>query len=243
MSAKVIKCRQPVELAPLPIPEIGDADSTARGSGVFVVPPFDPTIALVEHPHKEPLPLAATPEEIVENARQRSARIIAEAEESRSIIEQAAFEKAQLEALSLIEGKVESRVAEVRDETAKTIEKLARLSDDIMSHVESDLVELAIRIAKKIVRREVTIDREIALTLVRVSLSKLNQRTAAEVHLNPEDLSHINSRLDALDFRGALNLVGDPSISLGGCLIHTETGDVDARIESQFDEIAFGLLS
>lgn len=243
MSAKVIKCKESVELAPFSIPVVGDANETGRGSGQFVVPPFDPSLVMVETTPAELAPMPATPENIEENARREAARIIAEAERSKELLEQAAFEKAQADAKAAIEIEIESRVAEIREQLVETIEKLANLSSEIVTHVESDLVELAVLIAKKIVRREVTIDREIALTLVRVSLSKLNQRTAAEVHLNPEDLAFINNRLDSIDFRGALTLVEDPSIPLGGCLVHTETGDVDARIESQFDEIAFGLLN
>jgi flagellar assembly protein FliH len=243
MSAKVIKCKEPVELARLPIPEIGETDGSIQTNGAFVVPAFDPTIFQAQPHADEPLPLTATPEEVLENARHEAARIVAEAEESKLLLEQAAFEKAQIEAGAAIEVEVEARIADVREQLAGSLEKLSNLSNEIAGHIESDVVELAMQIAKKIVRREVTIDREVAITLVRVSLSKLNQRTAAEVHLNPDDLAYINTRLDALDFRGALTLVEDPSISLGGCLVHTETGEVDARIESQFDEIAFGLLS
>lgn len=241
MSAKVIKCKEPIELERLPIPAIGEAAHDS--SGAFFVPLLDPSTIRIEEPLPEPVVSAVTPEEVLENARREAARIIAEAEESRAIIEQAAVEKAQIEVMSSMDAEIEGRVAEMRGQLAETLGSLADVSNNIVTQVESDVVELALQIAKKIVRREVTIDREVALTLVRVSLSKLNQRTAAEVHLNPDDLSYINTRLDALDFRGALTLVEDPSISLGGCLVHTETGDVDARIESQFDEIAFGLLS
>lgn len=243
MSAKVIKARQPMQFVPFAVPAMDGIGEPARGQVPFVVPAFDPASVVDEPQPFEPVPLLTTPEDLLDDARREAARIIAEAEQSRSLMEQAAFEKAQAEAMASFEAELNARMVEVRSELAGSLEKLALLSNDISSHAESELVELALQIAKKVVRREVTIDREIALTLVRVSLAKLNQRTTAEVHLNPEDLSYIKSRLDSLDFRGAVDLVEDASISHGGCLIHTETGDVDARIESQFDEIAFGLLN
>ena len=126
---------------------------------------------------------------------------------------------------------------------ANTIAEVGSLGSEMAASVEHELLELAIQIAKKIVAREVTIDREIALTLVKVSLAKLHNRSIAEVHLNPEDYSFVKNHLDKLDFRGKIDLVEDKSISVGGCLIHTETGDIDARIESQFDEISHGLLN
>lgn len=234
-----------MDLAPISIPELGDTHRAVNGTASFTVPTLDPSTVRIERlePEIEFEADADSAETIIENARREAVRIVTEAEENRAVIEAAALEKARLQAAAETEAEIEKRVSDRQSQLAETLEKLAGLSNEIVGHVESDLVELAIQIAKKIVRREVTIDREIALTLVRVSLSKLNQRTAAEVHLNPDDLAYINSRQDAIDFRGALTLVEDPSVSLGGCLVHTDTGEVDARIESQFDEIAFGLLS
>ncbi|MCC7309012.1 MAG: hypothetical protein IT173_15720 [Acidobacteria bacterium] len=241
MSAKVIKCKEPIELSSLPIPELGESCG-GTVSGTFVVPTFDPTAPQPEPAAETPL-IPETPEEVLDRARRKAAQIVADAQENTRLLEQAALEKAQIEARASFESEIEARLSDVRAELAGTLERLSRLAGEMTGHVESDLVELAIQIAKKIVRREVTVDKEIAVTLVRVSLSKLNQRTAAEVHLNPDDLAYINSRLDSLQFRGALTLIEDPSISPGGCLVHTETGDIDARIESQFDEIAVGLLT
>lgn len=243
MSAKVIKAVQATEVVPLPYPSIGDPGESSQEPNLFVVPPFDGSLAVREPLRQDTVVYSDSPDDVLANARNEAARIIAQAEESKAFIEQAAFEQAQLDARAAIETEVETRLAEMRDELVGTLEKLSNLSSDIIGHAETDLVELSLQIAKKIVRREVTIDREIALTLVRVSLSKLNQRTAAEVHLNPEDLAYVTTHLNSLDFRGTINLVGDTSVSHGGCLIHTETGDIDARIESQFDEVAFGLLS
>ena len=99
-----------------------------------------------------------------------------------------------------------------------------------------------LQVADSVGDREVTIDREIAFTLVKVSLGKLHDRAVAEVHLSPEDFTYVQAHREKLDFRGSLDLVEDRSISVGGCLIHTESGDIDARIESQFEEIAHGLM-
>ena len=128
------------------------------------------------------------------------------------------------------------------DNLPKRSRKIVGLQAKSQTAVGNELVELALDIAKKIVGREVTIDREIALTLVKVSLEKLHNRARAQVHLHPEDFAYVESHREKLDFHGSLEIIEDRSISVGGCLIHTETGDIDARIESQFDEIAHGLL-
>lgn len=185
-------------------------------------------------------------EEILQSARTEAAQIIAQAEAHKSNIEQAAMEKGLIEARNTFETEVSDRVnAEIlpfRESLTETIAKIAALESDITSKIEQDLVEFSLEIAKKVVGREVTIDREVVLTLVKISLAKLHSRTLAKIHLNPEDIAFIDAHRDRLNFHGALELIEDRSISSGGCLIRTETGDIDARIESQFDEITHGLL-
>lgn len=241
-SARIIRASQPIEALPLPIPTIGESPADSGGTQRFTVPVFDRAATPPDVLTTEFVP-NLSPEDLLNHANEQASRIITEAEESKALIEQAALEKAHLEAMAAFEDEVSARVSEMRERLVETIERLSNLSAEITSHIESDLVELALQIAKKVVRREVSIDREIALTLVRVSLGKLNQRTAAKVHLNSDDLAFVQKHADSLDFRGTLELIEDQSISPGGCLIHTETGDIDARIESQFDEIAFGLLT
>jgi len=235
MLAKVHKKESSAPIVPFSLPRFGDlevrnrhrngtVDAFCRGEGGFV----DDGSAAVS--------------EIIRNAREEAARIIADAKEASADLRQAVEEKTDLEVKAMIETAVNERVAEIRGRLTETIEHISALADDITSQAETDLVQLAMQIAKKIVRREVTIDREIAFTLVKVSLNKLHNRSVATVHLNPEDLAFVEAHREACEFRGSLELVEDRSISVGGCLVHTETGDIDARIESQFDEIARGLF-
>ncbi len=232
---------------PVSIPEIGGTNSESRNIKEFIVPSaaeFQTTQALVEvpcEPENETNNLTNV-EDILENARHEAAKIITQAEEDAVNIALAAGEKAVREVQSRFDEEVAANAAEIRQQLAETIAEISALSSVITNRLEVDLVKLALQIAKKVVAREVTIDREIALTLVKISLGKLHNRSVAEVHLNPEDFTFVQAHREKLDFRGSLELVEDHSISVGGCLIHTETGDIDARIESQFEEIAHGLL-
>jgi flagellar assembly protein FliH len=241
MLAKFLKGPENPGFKPYRMPELNGGNPQSGNVDSFTIPEYDDLrygTNLVE-PDAIALPSA---DSILQNARTEAARIVAEAENNRAIIEEAAHDKARHEAETGIDNEVADKVADLRAQLLSTIEEISSLSADVTAQAEKTLVELALQIAKKIVGREVTIDREIALTLVKVSLSKLHNRSIAEVHLNPIDFVFVQTHREKLDFRGSLDLVEDRSISLGGCLIHTETGDIDARIESQFDEISHGLL-
>jgi flagellar assembly protein FliH len=242
MLAKVVKNHLVTKHTPFLFPEIGGANSSPKGVNDFILP----TVAefhSVENAVKSEAFDSSNIEDILQNARAEAAKIIAQAEEYSANVEQAAREKAVQEVQVQFDAEVAAKVSEIREQLAGTIEQISALSGEITNRLEADLVKLALHIAKKVVGREVTIDREIAFTLVKVSLGKLHNRSIAEVHLNPEDFNFVQTHREKLDFRGSLELVEDHSISVGGCLIHTETGDIDARIESQFDEIAHGLFN
>ncbi|MEP7074843.1 MAG: FliH/SctL family protein [Acidobacteriota bacterium] len=235
MLAKVHKKNDAPVFAPFSLPRFGDATGRTHGYGAQDLDDVQHALSAYD------LNSSDAVDEIIQNARDEAARIIAEAKNS--IQHDAPGSMSDVEIQSEIDAAVSKQVAEIRGRLADTIEHISSLADEITSRAEKDLVDLALKIAKKVVRREVTIDREIALTLVKVSLSNLNSRTVATVHLNSEDLAFVEAHRDACNFRGALSFVEDQSISVGGCLVHTETGDIDAGIGSQFDEIARGLFA
>ncbi|MCY7345028.1 MAG: hypothetical protein LH614_02320 [Pyrinomonadaceae bacterium] len=243
MLTKIIKNKTGGEIVSFSMPEIGTAIKS-EGTSKFAFPVFT-SLEKPDEMHGGAASLT-TVGDVLQNARDEAAAIVAQAEKDKEIIEQAAFEKGSLEAKATVETEIAERVAaqanELREELTATIEKISSMAGDIAERIEKDAVEMAIEIAKKIVGREVSLDREIVCTLVKIALGKLHHRSIAEVRLNPEDFAFVEANREKLGFRGALELVEDASISVGGCLIHTETGDIDARLESQFDEIAYGLL-
>lgn len=257
MLARVLKGSEEIEITPFSVPEIGEGNPALRGVTPFALPEIgegNPSLTGITPfvlPTLEALPEVSapvaivhgnSPDDILKNARDEAARIIGQAEENAEIIRQLAEEKGIHEGNQRIETIAAERVSEMRNRLAGTIESISSLSSEITAGSETGMVELALQIAKKIVGREVAVDREVILTVVKTSLAKLHDRSVAAIHLNPEDFAFVEAHRQRIGFRGALELIEDPTISMGGCLVHTETGEIDARIESQFDEIAHGLL-
>lgn len=141
-----------------------------------------------------------------------------------------------------ITAEVDRLTNDIRSQFQETLAELASLRTALAARSERELVRLAIEISKKIVHREVTTDKEVVVTLARMALSRLQNRTVARVHLHPDDFDHVNAHLERLEGKHSIELVNDPSVQTGGCLIETELGDVDARIEQQFSEIERALL-
>jgi flagellar assembly protein FliH len=120
-----------------------------------------------------------------------------------------------------------------------TILEISSLRSAIYAQAECEVVKLAVEVAKKIVHREIQADPHIIQTLVRVALSHVAERSSVTIHLNPADHGYlIEQRSELSENEGRdISLLADKSIEPGGCLIQTDCGDVDARIEEKFREV------
>lgn len=170
-------------------------------------------------------------EQIIARARSLAVRIENEARENSSRLVRAEVEK-----------EITRSVDPWHEQLSDTLEEIGGLRAAITTRAERELVRLAIEIAKKVVHREITIDNEIVMTLARIGISRMHNRVAATIHLHPDDFAYVTTHRDSLEAGHALELVEDRSIGRGGCLVQTEMGDVDTRIEQQFAEIERAFL-
>ncbi len=133
----------------------------------------------------------------------------------------------------------ERKMEVVMKRYAEAILEVTRLRATLYSQIEHEVVKLAIAVSKKIVHREIQVDRDIIQTLVRVALSHVAEKSAVTIHLNPVDYNYLMERRGELSQAEGrdISLLADKSIERGGCLIQTDCGDVDARIEEEFREV------
>jgi flagellar assembly protein FliH len=131
---------------------------------------------------------------------------------------------------------------------AKKIESLRRMLDEavealrharnrIQRDTEKEILELVLAVAGRIVGHEVQTNREAIVAVVREALQKVENQDTVVIKINPADIDFLD-RL-RLPFSGhsrnpdGYRIEADDSIGIGGCLIETDGGDIDARIESR----------
>lgn len=228
--------------APLELPDLNDRAAAPPANAWAAAPEVESFFPPVE----APLPRAVPEEDpalIVERARAEAAELISSAVAQAREIERTAREKAITEVRATLAAEAAEEAAGLRRQLAETIAELSELREQMATYGEHEMVQLAVEIAKKIVRREVTVDREIVISLARVALSRLHNRALASIRLHPDDYQYLAAHRDKLGTGSTVKLIEDASISRGGCLIETDFGDVDARIEQQFSEIERGFLN
>jgi len=133
----------------------------------------------------------------------------------------------------------EQKIEAVMRRYSESVLEIEKLRSFLYTQVEREVVRLAIEVSKKIVHREIQVDKEIVQTLVKVALSRVAEKSAVTIHLSPVDYSYLLAqRAELSQSEGRdISLLADKSIERGGCLIQTECGDVDARIEEKFREV------
>lgn len=109
-----------------------------------------------------------------------------------------------------------------------------------------ELAKLAIVIAQKVLAVELGFGREAAVPLARAALQKVTDKAQVRLRVHPLDRAAIVAAKELLllsvDGLTHLDVVADPQMGLGGCLIETRTGMVDAKLATQLSEIAAAML-
>ena len=168
-------------------------------------------------------------------------KVLKQVKEKSYLIEKEAYEKgfAQGEKDGLEMGQ---KRAEMIAQQLKTI--LAELEGQrpfLLKVYEKEMVQLVLSISKKIIHHDLQQGEEIIEATLREAFLYMKDRRRVAVHLNPADyqslLAHSGKDSWIRADQESLRIVEDPAITRGGCLLETPFGDVDATIETQFDEI------
>jgi flagellar assembly protein FliH len=154
--------------------------------------------------------------------------------------EREAFAKGYAEGERAGERAAVARTDAVMKRLTATIDEIASLRQGLMHRAERDLVRLAVAMAERIVRREIDLDRELLVVMARVAIDRLGETAVASVHLHPADYQAATNGqpLPA----GSVQVVADPAVPRGGCVVRSSFGTIDAGIDSQVRELSRALL-
>ena len=115
-----------------------------------------------------------------------------------------------------------------------------RGKDEIMRGAESELMGLATRIAEKIIQIEVK-NKDVVKQLVKRAITQVVDKQNIDVRINPNDFDAVEGFKSKIlaSIKGIKELVvtKDPTVIEGGCLVVTDSGNIDAQIDSQLEEI------
>lgn len=223
-------------------------------------------IADTEDGVPEPIYQGPTPEEILQEAQEMreeakdvvirakddAGRIITEAQnKAKKLIEECKLYCQSIESTSGREGfelgKDEGRkagfeeVANLVEETRRTLHQAFGERDRLMKSVEAEAAKLALKIAERIIGTEISMRPDIVLDMVSSTIEKVKDREHVIIYVHQEDLEYVKENAATfgriVDGIKSFEIQADPRVDRGGCIIETNLGSVDARINTKLAAI------
>jgi flagellar assembly protein FliH len=136
-------------------------------------------------------------------------------------------------------------LAEGRAEMQR-LASLTRSLDAHLAHFEDryseSIADLALEIARQMLRGEPVVLREALLAVVRDSLRALPEgMRRPRLVLHPADVDLVRGQLGEELARANWGILEDHRIEPGGCRIESESGDVDATLAARWKRLAASL--
>lgn len=123
------------------------------------------------------------------------------------------------------------------------IEAMGKPLAAVDEEVETELAQLAVAMARQIIRRELRIEPEHVIAAVREALGELPSGSRqVRVHLHPEDAELVRETLSNPAGETSWEIREDPVLERGSCRVISETATVDGTLESRLATVAARVL-
>jgi flagellar assembly protein FliH len=145
------------------------------------------------------------------------------------------------EAQQRADAELQHTIETLRAQLQRVIQGVHAQHEAYLKHAESQMLELALEVVRKIVREELKLQPAHVLAIVRDTLRRVQGFGRLRIRVNPLDVDLLRqnrpSLLQVVDGVEGIEIVEDRRVDQGGCVIETEQGVYDARIRTQLGEI------
>ena len=118
---------------------------------------------------------------------------------------------------------------------AAVTDAISLMSQAWQSELESAAIEIGYAALLRIVGQKAS-DRATVESMVRAVLEQLPERRLLNIHLAPADHALFHNGEGVLPSLGAV-LVADERVTMGGCIVETDAGSLDGRLETRLAEL------
>ncbi|MRN54868.1 FliH/SctL family protein [Paenibacillus monticola] len=145
------------------------------------------------------------------------------------------------EGVSQAEQEMKEKMAGMMEEARTVLYEAYKARDVIIQEAEPFLVELSCDIAEKIVDRQLTIEPQFTMELIRKNLARKREQGMISLCVAPAQFAFVNAAREeltlAVDSQAELQILPDSTVKDRGCVIRSSFGSIDARIDTQLAEI------
>lgn len=118
---------------------------------------------------------------------------------------------------------------------------LTNMKPELLRFNETHLIELAFHMAKRLAAAEIQANPEIVKEIVRQSVEVAQNEQNVTVLVNPTQLEFLETLKKEqgreFEFLKAVKLEPSEQVSVGGCIVQTNYGEIDARFEQRVEKL------
>jgi len=185
-------------------------------------------------------------EKLVSDAEQLAKKLETETRQTLDDEKNAALNQAREEGekAGYAEGKAE--VDRLIERTHTVLERAQDKRGEILTQTEEEVIRLVLLMVRKVVKVISESQREVVVSNVIEALKKVKDRGNIIIRVNLEDVKltteHTKEFIQMLEGVKSIQVAEDSSVDMGGCVIETDFGEIDARISSQLAELESKIL-
>jgi flagellar assembly protein FliH len=123
-----------------------------------------------------------------------------------------------------------------------------RAKRTLLAEAYQDLIDLAMAVAERVIKRIGQVDRQAAVENAREAVDLAGRRTDMVLEVHPDDYDAISTFVESLfgpeadAQRDHVRIVAEPAMARGGCRFRSAAGAVDATLEAQIERVTHLLL-
>jgi flagellar assembly protein FliH len=201
----------------------------------------------------DPTELRADAEAMLSSARAEAAEMVEDAKTQAEALREAAwqegFHQGKQEARAAVETELRAewaaRQASLRDELDTIAADIATAREALWQGQESEMVALTLDIARQVIKTEVAQNPAVVHAVIANALRRITDKDNVRVRVSVADAPRVKEAredlMEIIDGLRFIEIVEDRRIGDGGCVIETNAGTIDAKIETQIAEVARAL--
>ena len=169
----------------------------------------------------------------VYEAAQEARDVIALAQEKARQI----LEEAERERNAVLEQARQQGIAKGLAEWNHILVQTAQRAEELAKSWEETMLRLSVRVAEKIIGEQLKLHPETVVAIVREALTGVRPGKHLVIQVNEAEAQAVRARVgvlkESLSTGSDVEIVASASVLPGGCVIESELGIVDARLETQ----------
>jgi len=178
---------------------------------------------------------------VIEIMRDALNKAKSQAADIRETAEKEAREKGYAEGFKQGELDAKEEFKPFLETTQNIIQELSGFRKKMYSKVEREMIEMVISLVKKVIHFELSTREDSVQDMIRLAVQSVLDKESMTIQINPRDKEYAESFRPELQhmFGEIKNITFEPQtgIERGGCIIETNFGTVDARMDKLGEQI------